>query len=892
MSAPLEFQPSISRLTNQELYTAVRDHLVLPRELRTSKESLVAHIQQHASPELIPILHDQEVHDVSRFLQVPSLEQTKKIYHSYYTATSNSAVEIMVCGDEDGTPRRLSAIPNSQCLVPETAHPAHDLFEGKLSKSSPSRSSSLSRSYGSKYPATGMKGTVSTYDLDTDGIAAMLAADLMPRPPAVLASLITITYTALGELPKNWLCSTFRVRRKLIFDVLSWLKQNNLKYYGNIKIDAARIAALPEDDVPWEIMSLVRQSTDTGIIDQESAGYVPQHDSEGTAQFDPDVIPLHVTGTIDTDLSTLSSNEMMTWGLENLWKEGKEGAYAVRHGRHPVSDFGKPRAGDPEPADPDRPNFFEKVFPCLFPYGRGGLEADRPVDLNFGDHIKWALQRHETFPFVAFGISQRRQALMSARIQMRRKNFEKYARLMATITPEKLKQACREEEQKLPISDPAVQLLRQHVHSTVGRVKGSNQSRTIMRSQLWSTAVYMRPWNLWITINPTDIHDPIAQIFAGENIDLDNFIAALGPDSEKRAQNIAADPYAAAKFFHFMIRTILEILFGIEVTPFHVRSSMGILGEVAAYFGMVEAENRASLHLHMLISFKHAPNADEMIALLKQDSFRARISAYIQANLRAHLPGLETADLVKSIPTTKPDPPDYEEQLKDFELRLARTEQACMVVSKSGRLWYKRRAPFECFKEDFIDESGNWGPKRVYEFMNGWIPGILLNLLTNGADTMNITFYVAGYAIKPQIQNHNISAILAKGYAYHLANLDRARADELDELLDTQWLLLFRLVHAINQEQELGAPVVMSYLMGWGDTYRSHHYMPIYWSSFVGALLSAFPALHRSRLSSTVAATDEAAVGDANDLQGGLELETDRDAVASDAAEAQQADVR
>ncbi|KAJ6563748.1 hypothetical protein B0H10DRAFT_2169159 [Mycena sp. CBHHK59/15] len=854
----------------------------------------------------------EEVHDVSRFLQVPSLEQTKKIYHSYYTATSNSAVEIMVCGvcareidlgkDEDGTPRRLSAIPNSQCLVPETVHPAHDLFEGKLLEPA-----------GVVIEGGETKGTVSTYDLDTDGIAAMLAGDLMPRPPAVLASLITITYTALGELPKNWLRSTFRVHRKLIFDALSWLKQNNLKYYGDIKIDAARIAALPEDDVPWEIMSLVRQSMDTGIIDQESAGYVPQHDSEGTAQFDPDVIPLHVTGTIDTDLSTLSSNEMMTWGLENLWKEGKEGAYTVRHGHRPVNDFGKPRAGDPEPADPDRPNFFEKVFPCLFPYGRGGLEADRPVDLNFGDHIKWALQRHETFPF-------RRQALMSARIQMRRKNFEKDARLMATITPEKLKQACREEEQKLPISDPAVRLLRQHVHSTVGRVKGSNQSRTIMRSQLWSTAVYMRPWNLWITINPTDIHDPIAQIFAGENIDLDNFIAALGPDSEKHAQNIAADPYAAAKFFHFMIRTILEILFGIEVTPFHVRSSMGILGEVAAYFGMVEAQNRASLHLHMLISFKHAPNADEMIALLKQDSFRAQISAYIQANLRVHLPGLETADLVKSIPVERdiaynrppnPTAPDYEEQLKDFELRLARTEQVhtcqvrrCMVVSKSGRLRCKRRAPFECFKEDFIDESGNWGPKRVYEFMNGWIPGILLNvqcnndgkLLTNGANTMNVTFYVAGYAIKPQIQNHNISAILVKGYAYHLVNLDRARADELDELRDTQRLLLFRLVHAINREQELGAPVVMSYLMGWGDTYRSHHYTPIYWSSFVGALLSAFPALRRSRLSSTVAATDEAAVGDANDLQGGLELEMDRDAVASDAAidaaEAQQAEVR
>ncbi|KAJ6518279.1 hypothetical protein C8R47DRAFT_914777, partial [Mycena vitilis] len=93
----------------------------------------------------------------------------------------------------------------------------------------------------------GMRGTVSTYDLDSDGIAAMLAGDLMPRPPAVLASVISVTYIGLGQLPKNWLRSTFRVRRKAVFDALSWLKENNPKYYGHIKIDTSRMAALPED---------------------------------------------------------------------------------------------------------------------------------------------------------------------------------------------------------------------------------------------------------------------------------------------------------------------------------------------------------------------------------------------------------------------------------------------------------------------------------------------------------------------------------------------------------------------------------------------------------------------------------------------------------------------
>ena len=79
-------------------------------------------------------------------------------------------------------------------------------------------------------------------------------------------------------------------------------------------------------------------------------------------------------------MSKLTANEMMKWGLANLWKEGHEGGYSVRHGHLPVSDFGRPREetnGQSEMTiDPDKPNFFEKAYPTLFPYSCGGIEAD------------------------------------------------------------------------------------------------------------------------------------------------------------------------------------------------------------------------------------------------------------------------------------------------------------------------------------------------------------------------------------------------------------------------------------------------------------------------------------------------------------------------------------
>ena len=59
------------------------------------------------------------------------------------------------------------------------------------------------------------------------------------------------------------------------------------------------------------------------------------------ADGDPDIIPLQLSGLVDTDMTSATSNELMLSGLANLWQEGKEGGYAVRHGRQSVRDFGR-----------------------------------------------------------------------------------------------------------------------------------------------------------------------------------------------------------------------------------------------------------------------------------------------------------------------------------------------------------------------------------------------------------------------------------------------------------------------------------------------------------------------------------------------------------------------
>ncbi|KAI4527078.1 hypothetical protein K523DRAFT_251823, partial [Schizophyllum commune Tattone D] len=292
----------------------------------------------------------------------------------------------------------------------------------------------------------------------------------------------------------------------------------------------------------------------------------------------------------------------MASALSSVWRRGEEGAYIVRHGGRPVNDFGyrSTRAQGPVGAaildeSQAMDNIWEMSYPFLFPYGCGGLEKKRRVPVPVTSHMRWCLRfrdgrfrRQETFSFVAFAMLQKREALGSARLQMKRRQFEKDAHTIMAITTEQLRNAAEEEARGERFSDPAVRLLRSYVQATSGRVMGTDAARIRLRSQIWSTCISMGPPSLWVTINPSDLHDPLAQVFAGEDIVMNDFIRSAGPDKEARAKNVAKDPYASAKFFHYTIRALLKHVFGVTSTAFKTTSRMGVLGKIAAYFGTVE----------------------------------------------------------------------------------------------------------------------------------------------------------------------------------------------------------------------------------------------------------------------------------------------------------------
>ena len=103
---------------------------------------------------------------------------------------------------------------------------------------------------------------------------------------------------------------------------------------------------------------------------------------------------------------------------------------------------------------------------------------------------------------------------------------------------------------------------------TAARVIGTNQSQASIQSKIWSLTINIRPPTLWLMINPSDLHDPIAQVFCGEAINLDAFDRIAGPNKTKQKQNSVQDPFTAAHFFNFLIKMMLEKLVGIEVSGY------------------------------------------------------------------------------------------------------------------------------------------------------------------------------------------------------------------------------------------------------------------------------------------------------------------------------------
>ncbi|CAF3838431.1 unnamed protein product, partial [Adineta steineri] len=460
-----------------------------------------------------------------------------------------------------------------------------------------------------------LKGNCITFLQNTPNIVKSL--------PLKIADLCdTLKVIFIGARPPECLQlkRILTVRKKKIVEALRWLKKYNI-LYKNIDINLDNIAQLPEDDIPEPIMTTMEQILNDKEVPSERDGYIPDPLSNSTELNISDVIPVNNSAVLDLNGSSISSEEINNYLLKKIKNDGTnsemdvENIYLIPHSSKPVNEYFNPK-------------LLTGLYPTLFCYGLGAPEDQTlPLTINLREHI-------------LFNLLQRRNACFHAQLIATKTYFRSSAQETHSLNTSDIEAALKNISTGTynKGSNKALGTLVNRIKTIGGRVMGSAYSRTSLRTHLHAMIFNQSLPNIFLTLNPADIHSPVALYFAGVKLDLDNVQAEQLMDAYKRAEIIASHPVATAKFFHILISNILEtMILG------------GVVGPVKAYFGTVESQGRGSLHLHLLIWLNHDLKPADMKNKIQDPSFRENLIAYLEDIIKEDLDEFKDKCVVENL---------------------------------------------------------------------------------------------------------------------------------------------------------------------------------------------------------------------------------------------------
>lgn len=110
-------------------------------------------------------------------------------------------------------------------------------------------------------------------------------------------------------------------------------------------------------------------------------------------------------------------------------------------------------------------------------------------------------------------------------------------------------------------------------------VPGSFAQKLKLRAEIRGLILRYGMPAFWITINPSDLRNPLVLILAGVQYSGDIFAAT---NSAIREATATSNPVAVAEFFHHVCKAIFDGLLASNT------GQIGILGDVSNHYGVVE----------------------------------------------------------------------------------------------------------------------------------------------------------------------------------------------------------------------------------------------------------------------------------------------------------------
>jgi helitron helicase-like protein/PIF1-like helicase len=446
--------------------------------------------------------------------------------------------------------------------------------------------------------------------------------------------------------------------------------------------------------------------------------------------------------------------------------------------------------------------------------------------------------------YLIYDVLQLRRSSLGNSLLVKRRDWESAERDIASLTVDQLQEAAKAVSEGRLVENPTIQRLQRSILTIGMQVPESFAQKVKRRSEIKGLIARYGMPAFWLTINPSDLKNPLVLRLAGITYSADALPAATAAIRQATA---TSNPVAVAQFFHHTCKGVFNGLLGTDT------GRTGILGEIANHFGVVETNGRGMLHLHGLVwltgnlAFRTLRDR-----LLEDEPFAARMIHYLQTAICQSIDLGTDADTDADLPPPANDlPPSAKdpETDRDFHVRLTADSNAvaskkqlhssnhtatCFKYAQSstGKKSCRFGMPRDLVPTATVDEFGVVHLARNHGWINPWNPAIATCIRSNHdiswvptmAKTLSLVYYLTNYATKDDISPQQVlvkAALLKRTIDSAKAALDPT-ADDLRIRMKDMDQFALRCFNTLSHDREISGVQIANSLLQLPDHYTGN----------------------------------------------------------------------
>ncbi|KAJ6562862.1 hypothetical protein DFH09DRAFT_920516, partial [Mycena vulgaris] len=408
----------------------------------------------------------------------------------------------------------------------------------------------------------GVRGNVMVTPLDVARLN-----DVLPPSPEAIRDTMSVIF--IGKVPPTRQNLTklrpVLVRKSRVKKMIQFLLEHN-PHYG--RLDGFR--GYSEENLN-RLFDSMDQGKDESVPCAVHVGHLAPNDAVESATGD------YTRRNVDDDPESFSEQVLM----ENVgFTMGDDSARSFRDMKMLAVQrclAGKPflahRRGSEFIRDFDNPYLMSLAFPEEDPWGIGGiLHPFRKVKITAEEQVSHLLtvhggrfQRHSEFAFFYYNVLRKQVVSANMRYKSPKNNYRDLIDKMLNVDLEKLaslREKCKLNPLYSPVdeTEKSIITLMNSVGLVARHIPGSAGHKIKLRNEIRGVINYRGAPALFITLNPSDVDNPIVRLLSGEDINLEDIARGEDMDSWKRKIFAAENPAACAIFFDLMIQKFISIV--------------------------------------------------------------------------------------------------------------------------------------------------------------------------------------------------------------------------------------------------------------------------------------------------------------------------------------------